>query len=91
MLTFQPPVVADGSRGEESHQDNRARGSGGFVVYRSEFLTTRTEPTKNGSVSGSPEGLSVGKEGINARHQGRTPQIDRRPPIRQKFRRGGEG
>ena len=90
ILTLRPTVVADGSRGEEGHQDDSARSSSDFVVNRSEFLVTRAEPAENGSVGGFPEGLGVGKEGINARHQRRTPQINRRPSVRQKFRRGSE-
>ena len=90
VSTFQPAVVPDGSRGEEGHQNNRARSSSDFLVHRSKFLLTRTEPTENGSVGGSPEWLGVGKDRIDGRHQRRTPQIDRRPPVRQKLRRGSQ-
>jgi len=79
---FHPTVVLDGPRGEEDHQDNRARSSSDLGVYRCEFLVIRAEPTENGGVGGSPEGLGVGKEGIDACHQRRTPQIDRRPSVR---------
>lgn len=87
---FHPTVVPDGPRGEEGYQDYGTRSSSDLVVYRSELLVTRAKPTENGSVGGSPEGLGVGKEGIDACHQRRTPQIDRRPSVRQKFRRGSE-
>lgn len=90
VLTLRPTVVVDGSRGEEGHQGDSTRSSSDFVVNRSEFLVTRTEPAENGGVGGFPEGLGVGKERIDARHQRCTPQINRRPPVRQKFRRGSE-
>lgn len=61
------------------------------MVHWSEFLITRREPAENGSVGGFPERLRVGKERIEACHQRRTPQIDRRPSVRQELRRGGEG
>lgn len=78
---FHPTEVVNGPRREEGHQDDRARSSSGFIVHWSEFFFTWTEPTKNGSVSGYPERLGVCKEGIDARHQRRTPQINRRPSI----------
>lgn len=87
---FHPTVVLDGPRREEDHQDDRARSSGDLVVYRREFLVTRAEPTENSGVGDSPEGLGVGKKGIDGRHQRRAPQINCRPSVRQKLRRGSK-
>lgn len=90
-LVLHPTIIFDGPRGKEGHQDDRAQSPSDLVVHRSEFLITWTKPTENGTVGGFPERLGVGKEGINARHQRRTPQINGRPSVRQELRWGGKG
>ena len=87
---FHPTVVPDSPCREEDDQDDRACSSCDFKVHWSELLVTRAKPAENSSMGGSPEGLGVGEEGIDPRHQRRTPQIDSCPPIRQKLRRRSE-